>query len=107
MNEIRAKLHNSKKFLASTFIFPINPRMQFRRLMIGGMILFIFVFLVHMYLFYKIESHSIFQTTDTSPMSVPVVNETKLATVLLRFEDKAVIRSAALNLVPAVADPSQ
>ncbi|MEI8130629.1 MAG: hypothetical protein WCG55_03950 [bacterium] len=107
MNEIRSKLNSSKKFLTSTFIFPINPRLQFRRLMIGGLILFIFVFLGHMYLFYKIESHAIFQSADMSSTSVPVVNETKLATVLLRFEDKAVIRSAALNLVPAVADPSK
>ena len=107
MNEIREKLNSSKKFLTNTFIFPINPRLQFRRLMISGMILFGFVFLGHMYLFYKIESHAIFQVTDTSSTSVPVVNGAKLATVLLRFEDKAVIRSAALNLVPAVADPSK
>ena len=107
MNEIRTQIKKSRTFLSHKFVFPINPRAQFRRLMIGATILLGGVFLAHMYLFYRIETHAMFQASNTSSTSVPVVNETKLATVLLRFEDKAVIRSAALNLVPAVADPSK
>ena len=107
MNELKAKLKNSRKVLAGKFVFPILPRLQFRKLMITAAVLFVAVFAFHVYLFYRIESHTFFRAETPASAAIPTVNSAKLATVLVRFEDKAVIRSAALDLVPAVADPSR
>ncbi len=107
MHALKKKLKSSGRYIADKFVFPIRPRRQFRRLMIAATVLFAVVFALHIYLFYRIQSGSMFQGVASPTAVIPAVNETKLATVLLRFEDKAVIRSAALGLVPAVSDPSR
>ncbi len=107
MEEIKTKLKSSKKFFAGKFTFPVVPRRQFRKLMIAATALFAVVLALHIYLFYRIESGTIFQTAPAQTATIPAVNQAKLATVLQRFEDKAVIRSAAPSLVPAVSDPSR
>jgi hypothetical protein len=107
MNELKSKLQNSGKAIAGRFVFPIRPRIQFRRLMVTVTILFVAIAGIQIYLFYRIQSNTIFQAVEAPESKIPAVNEAKLTTVLKRFEDKAVIRSAALELVPAVADPSR
>ena len=107
MQELRIQLKKTRKFLSDKFIFPILPRRQFRKLMIWATILFAAILAFHVYLFYRIESRTLFQAQAPSSVIIPSVNETKLAAVLMRFEDKAVIRSAAPDLVPAVPDPSR
>ncbi len=107
MNELKKKLNRFRKYIAGKFVFPIRPRRQFRRLMILATALFFAVFVLHIYLFYRIESGAVFQGVPSPAATIPAVNEAKLETVLFRFENKAVIRSAALGLVPVVADPSR
>ncbi len=107
MKELTTKFKRSRKLIASKLAFGVRPRAQFRHLMMAMTVLFLAVFALHVYLFYRIESHTIFQGAPEAATAIPSVNESKLATVLVRFEDKALIRSAALGLVPAVSDPSR
>ncbi len=68
---------------------------------------FVGVFACHVYLFYRIESDTIFATVATTATKVPVANEQKLTAVLDRYQTRATVRDSALKTPPAVNDPSR
>ena len=88
------------------FRFDFHPRGQWRRLVILTLVLGLVTAGVQMYLFYRVEGHTIFNTATTTDTAAPVVNEARLTAVLKKFEDKALVRSSAVQLVPVVSEPS-
>ncbi len=88
------------------FRFDFRPRVQWRRLVVVALVLGLATAGLQMYLFYRVEGHTIFESGAVAETAAPVVNETKLDAVLNKFENKALVRSSAVQLVPAVADPS-
>ena len=95
-----------KEAMGRFFRFDFLPRRQFRRLTVATFALGLVIVGLHAYLFYRVEGHTIFAARATAQAPAPVVNEGQLGMVLQRFEDKAIIRSTAVELVPAVPDPS-
>lgn len=93
--------------MAKLFRFRMAPRKQFARFMVATVSLALILVAIHVYLFRRIENRTLFAADDTPAAPAPTVNEGKLATVLNRFADKAVMRADAVSLVPVSADPSK
>ena len=100
-------IHRWKDGVKRFFRFDFLPRAQWRRLVIMTLALALVIAGLQMYLFYRVEAHTIFETTTVVDAPAPVVNGDKLDAVLEKFENKALVRSSAVQLVPAVADPSR
>lgn len=93
--------------LRSFFSFGISPRRQFRRIVAFSFVVALILVSLHLYFFYRVETHTLF-VRDTTPAPVlPNVDASKLNTVLNIYDARAVSRVGALNKVPLVLDPGK
>ncbi len=88
------------------FTFPIAPTRQFRYLVIAVFLALLCTIAFHTYFFYVVESQGIFQN-DQVATTGPKVNDKKLTSVLSRYDKKNSVRTAALQIAPAVSDPEK
>ena len=93
--------------LGAFFSFPVSPRRQFRRLMFCLFGMLILIIFGHMYLFNRVASRNIFQSTVVSATTAPVINEKKLGDVLFRYEAKSKKRMEFQMNPIVVSDPSR
>lgn len=94
-------------FIGRIFSFPISPRKQFRRLVFVLIIALAGVVLFHVYLFHRISSRNIFQSTVAPASTAPIINEKKLTDVLSRYEEKSKKRMELQTNPVVVEDPSR
>jgi hypothetical protein len=104
--KISDKASKKKHLGKKVFSFGISPYRQFT--VLAAVMLSLLACLVgfHMYLFYRIESHDIFQGVPVQA-SAPSVNEKRLENVLLRYQAKEAARAAAALKTLAVSDPEK
>ena len=107
MNEFRKKIRQSRVIFSGIFHFPMSPRRHFRRLVLTMLALFLAVVGFHSYYFYRIQTHKVFQAADATVAPAPKVNEAKLTKVLSHYENKAIMRTQAAQLVPVVGEPDK
>ena len=101
------KEKNKKIQIRPSSLFPIAPARQFKKLIITAFVIGLCIIVLHMYLFYRVNSSDIFGVRSTDLPAKPSINEAKLKSVLTRFAEKETKRGAAESLTPTVADPSQ
>lgn len=87
--------------------FRMAPRRHWRILVHVFVVLGVVSVALHSYLFSLVEKHRLFEKTAVVSKQTETVSEEKLGQVLERFEGKALIRASALELVPAVKEPSR
>lgn len=91
----------------NVFVFPISPVRQFRRLVIASFILLLVTVGFHLYIFYGVESRSLFGEGQSLLPRAPEVNDKKLTEVLSRYDAKEAVRAKASTMVPVVVEPGR
>ena len=89
------------------FTFNIRPKKQFRNLIITWFVLFAFLTAYHLNILRKIESQTLYYVAVENLPPAPKLNDTKLKSVLERFETKKASQLEVSKLTPSVTNPEK
>ena len=92
-----------KKF----FAFHVAPVRQFRRIVVVSMLVFLAIIGFHAYLLYRVQFFDTRVSANTESLPVPTINQSKLESVLARFQQRSQAQAEAMNAVSPVVDPSK
>ena len=89
------------------FAFRVAPVRQFRRIVVFSLLGFLAIIAFHGYLFYRVQFFDTRESSNVEALPVPTINQSKLESVLSRFEKRSQAQTAAMGAVSPVVDPSK
>ncbi|MDP3726233.1 MAG: hypothetical protein Q8R36_03490 [bacterium] len=103
--------HNTQKhslfsFNSNVSHFVITPYRDWFLLIIAGAALGVALVSVSVYLFFIFNNHEAVTTLSSGGTQFESIDETKLKTALILFEEKKNIREKLLTYPPLIVDPS-
>jgi hypothetical protein len=101
------KKENNVSLFTRIVMFPIMPRRQFRRVLLGALSILSLSAAFHGYVLYRLHAHKLFFLSTATVSDLPSVNEAKLQAVLSSYETKQLRKNAGVTAVPPVAEPNK
>ena len=101
------KNQNSPKEKKNFFAFSVAPARQFRHIVVFSLCMFLAIIAFHGYLFYRVLFFDMRESTSVVSIPVPTINQSKLESVLSRFEQRSQAQAVAMQTTSSVVDPSK